>query len=261
MKNDQFHSHRLCRLVAALFTIIAVFPHHVCAQQDSPAGTIEVSGRYATFTVNSARPLQSVVYTFFRAYGWPVTFEEAPISYPGDMVDVTVNFSVGIRAYDPRGGRLQFSYRIGEDGKPPSDPLTVLRAAIEAHHKAGLPGRYEVVPAGVYFHIVPVAHHNIQGVLEPVRSPLDALVTVDGGRRSAWPVFNDLIRAVERVTGYRIGIGNNPFYRGEQPLIEQRFENVQGRAVLRELIHATGKLRPWFLMCRPGGKECALSID
>lgn len=261
MQNNQFRNHRLCCLEAAVFTIIAVFPHQVCAQQDSPAGTIDVSGRDATFTVNSARPMQSVAYTFIQAYGWPVTFEEAPIAYAGDMVDVTLNFSVGIRAYDPRGGRLEFSYRIGENGKPPSDPLKVLRAAIEAHHKAGLPGRYEVAPAGGYFHIVPVAHHNRQGVLEPVRSPLDAFVTVDGRRRPAWPVFNDLIRAVERASGYRIGIGNNPFYRGDQPLIEQRFENVQGRAVLRELIHARGKLIPWFLMCRPGGKECALSID
>lgn len=261
MDNHQFRNHRLCCLEAAVFTIIAVFPHPVCAQQDSPAGTIQVSGRDATFTVNSARPMQSVAYTFFQEYGWPVTFEEAPIAYTGDMVDVTVNFSAGIRAYDPRGGRLEFSYRLRQDGTPPEDPLAVLKAAIEAHYKAGLPGRYEVAPAGGYFHILPVAHSNERGVLVPVRSPLDAFVTVNGGRRPAWPVFNDWVRAVERASGYRIGIGSNPFYRGDQPLIDQRFENVQSRAVLRALIHATGKLRPWFLMCRPGRKECALSID
>lgn len=260
MYNNPLRDHRWRCLEVAVFTIIAAFPHRVCAQPDSPAGSIRVNGLIATFSVDFPRPLQSVAYTFIQEYGWPVTFEEAPIVFAGDMVDVTVNFNVGIRAYDPRGGRLEFSYRIGEDGKPPSDPLPVLKAAIEAHHQAGLPGRYEVVQAGGYFHIVPTAHHNERGVLEPVRSPLDALVTVDGGGRSAWPVFNEFARAVERTSGYRIGIGNNPFYRGDQPSIEQRFENVQSRAILRALIHARGQPRPWFLMCRPGRKECALSI-
>jgi hypothetical protein len=259
MYNGPFRNHRRC-FDAAAFTIIAAFSHQLCAQPDPPAGSIRVIGRNATFTVNSARPMQSVAYTFIQEYGWPVTFEEAPIAYAGEMVDATVNFSAGIRAYDPRGGRLEFSYRVAEDGKRPSDPLPVLIAAIEAYHQAGLPGRYEVASSRGYFHIVPTAHHNERGILQPVRSALDAIVTVGGGGRSVWPVFNDFVRAVERASGYRIGIGNSPFCRGDQASIEQRFENVQGRVVLRALIGATGQLRPWLLMCKPGRKECALSI-
>jgi len=210
--------------------------------------------------VDYGRPLESVVYTFVQEYGWPVTFEEAPIVYAGDMVDVTANFSVGIRAYNPRGGRLEFTYGLANDGAPPTDPLPVLKAAIDAHHRAGFPGRYEVAASEGYFHITPTAHHDERGVLEPVRSPLDALVTVDGGGRSAWPVFNDFTRAVEKASGYRVLIGHNPFYQGNQPEIDQRFESVQARTVLKSLIRAAGKPRRWYLMFVPGRRQYALSI-
>lgn len=239
---------------------MAVGCSRVRADRTSPAGTIDVSGLIATFSVDYPRPLESVVYTFVQEYGWLITFEEAPVMYSGDMIDVTVNPSVGIRAYNPRGGRLEFSYRLRQAGRPPEDPMPVLKAAIEAHHRAGFPGRYEVVQVGGYFHIVPTAHYNERGVLELVQSPLDALVTVDGGGRPSWPFFNDLVRAVERSSGYRILIGHNPFYQGDQPTIEQRFENVQARTILRALIQAAGKPRRWYLLSVPGQKQYALSI-
>jgi hypothetical protein len=114
--------------------------------------------------------LQSVAYTFDQQYGWRITFEEAPLVWSGDMIDVTRNFGAGIRAYDPRGGRLEFSYALGPSGSPPSDPTPVLRAAIDAYHRAGLPGRYDLLPVDGYFQIVPIAHTDKSGLLEPTHS-------------------------------------------------------------------------------------------
>jgi hypothetical protein len=202
--------------------------------------------------------MESVAYTFIHQYGWRITFEEAPLRYSGDVVDVTRDFSLGTRAYNPRGGRLEFSYDLGTNAKP--DPEQVLRTAIEAYHRAGLPGRYEVIRAENYLHIVPTASANKDGVVEPVRSPFDVAVTVDGAGRFPEPVLNDLASSIQAASGYKIFVGQTPFLQGIQPRIERRFENMQARAILRALIAATGEVRIWYLMYAIRQKGYALSV-
>ena len=99
------------------------------AQRDSPAGDIRVQGRRATFSVDRGRLLDSVAYTFAQQYGWPITFEEALTVYEGDLVDVTLTrpkrpITDGRRLYSPLGGRLEFSYDLGPDARPPENPAT-----------------------------------------------------------------------------------------------------------------------------------------
>jgi hypothetical protein len=202
--------------------------------------------------------MESVAYTFIQKYGWRITFEEAPQRYAGDFVDVTRDFSLGTRSYKARGGRLEFSYDLGPDAKP--DPEQVLRTTVEAYHQAGLPGRYDIIRDGDYLHIVPTASANESGIVEPVRSPLDMAVTVDGAGRFPQPVLQDLARSIQATSGYRISLGWSPFYQGIQPRIERRFENIQARAILKALIAATGKVRIWYLMFDFSEKAYALSV-
>jgi hypothetical protein len=232
----------------------------VLSQTTSPAGSIRAVGGTAIFTVDYVRPLESVVYTFVQEYGWPITFEEAPLLYSGDIVDVTRNFTLGRRALDPRGGRLEFSYQIGVDDAPPNDPAPVLRAAIEAYHRGGFPGQYELLSAEGYFHIVPTARANATGTPEPIQSPFDAVITIDGAGRPPELVVKELVQSVRSISGYQVVIGRTPFLPGEQPPIDQRFENAGARAVLRSIIRATGRLRIWYLMYDIGGRRYYFSI-
>lgn len=230
------------------------------AQKTSPGGAITARGRRATFSVDDPRPLESVTFTFSQEYGWPVTFEEAPLVHSRDIVDVTRNFSLGIRVFDPRGGKLEFSYDLNSDGGPPTNPEPALRAALQAYRETGLPGRYDLIAADGYFHIVPVARADEGGVFEPVRSPLDETVTIDGAGRFPEPVLKDLLHTVESLSGYRISIGRTPFLQGMQPRIEQHFQNAEARSVLRSLIKATGKRRIWYLMYHIGRNTYYLSV-
>lgn len=86
------------------------------AERDSPAGTIRVQGWKATFEVEYGRLMESVAYTFIHEYGWRITFEEAPLFYGGDIVDVTRDFSRGIRAYNPPGRAAGVHLRVGARG-------------------------------------------------------------------------------------------------------------------------------------------------
>lgn len=239
----------------------SVISRFLSAAADSPAGTITVQGRVATFSVDYGRPLESVVYTFIQEYGWTITFEEAPIMYSRDMVDVTRDFSLGIRVFDPRGGRLEFSFDLGPGGQPPQNPRLPVEAAIQAHHSAGFPGRYTVIDAQPYLHIVPVARADEGGVFEAIRSPLDEIVTIEAAARSPRQLLKELVQSLEQSSGYRVVVAGRPFSEGIQPEVHNGFTRTQARAVLRALISATGKRRVWYMLYHIRTKRYFLNIS
>ena len=217
------------------------------AQRHPLEGDIHVQGRRATLSVHRGRLLQSVARTFIDRYGLRVTFEEALNVFQGDYIDVTRDFSYGYRVFRLRGGRLEFSYDLGSDGRP-GDPAGALRTAIAAYHRNGYPGRYELLTAGKYLHIVPTARQNEDGVWESVRSPLEAVVSLDGGDRFPSKVLDHLVELMTQASRYKTVVGMEPFYRGEQPRIEERFEKTKAREILRSLIETAGKPRVWLLL-------------
>ena len=225
------------------------------AQRDSPAGDISVQGRRATFSVDYGRLLESVAYTFIYRYGWRVTFEEALNVYSGDFVDVTLTrpkqpITDSRRLYSPLGGYLEFSYDLGPDGRPPEDPAAVLQTALDAYHRGGFPGRYELRTVGEYFHIVPAARRDENGSWEPFQSPLDTVVTLDGRNRLPDEVLTELRRRMSQAAGHEIFRGFHPLAKGDlQPHIVDRFEGVKAREILRSLIVATGRQLLWALLC------------
>lgn len=217
------------------------------AQKHPLEGDIRVQGRRATLSVHRGRLLQALARTLINQYGWRVTFEEAPNVYLGDYIDATRDFSYGYRVFHARGGRLEFSYDLGSDGRP-EDPAGVLRTAIAAYHRDGYPGRYELLTAGKYLHIVPTARQNEDGVWESVRSPLEAVVSLDGGDRFPSRVLDHLVELMTQASRHETVVGMEPFYRGDQPRIEERFEKTKAREILRSLIETAGKPRVWLLL-------------
>ena len=130
----------------------------------------------------------------------------------------------------------------------------MLQTALDAYHRGGFPGRYELRTAGEYFHIVPTARRDEDGEGEPFQSPLDTIVTLDGRGRSPDEIMRELAQLMKRnVVGYRLWTFGGPLiHRGNAvppPRIVERFERVKAREVLRSLIAATGKSLIWYLMC------------
>ena len=236
-------------------------------------GDIHIQSQRATFSVARGRLLDSVAYTFAQQYGWPITFEEALTVYEGDLVDVTLTrpkrpITDGRRLYSLRGGRLEFSYDLGPDGQTPEDPAAVLQTAINAYHRGGFPGRYELRTVGEYFHIVPAARRDENGRWEPFQSPLDTVVTLDGRNRLPDEVLTELRRRMSQAAGHDIFRGFHPLAKGDlQPHIVDRFEGVKAREILRSLIAATSRQLLWALLCgvqqdKSGTKKyrCVLNI-
>ena len=155
------------------------------------------------------------------------------------------------------------------DGQAPEDPAEVLQTAIEAYHRGGFPGRYELVTVGEYFHIVPTARRDEDEEWEPIQSPLDTVVTLEGRNRLPDEVLTELRQRMTEAAGHEILEGILPLSRGNlQPRIVERFEGMKAREVLRSLIATTGSRHLWALLCgvrqdKSGTKRyrCVLNIS
>ena len=218
------------------------------AQLERLEGDIRVQGSRATFSVETARPLDSVAWTMIQQYNWPVTFEESLSVYPGDWIDATRDSSSGGRAHSLHSEPFEFSYDLGPGGEAPEDPAAVLRTAVEKHHQLGLPGRYALVETADYLHIVPTARRDEAGEWQAERSPLDSVVTLDGRGRSPDAVLQELRALIGESAGYEIHRGFHPVFKGDpQPRVPDRFEHVTAREVLRTLIATSRQGRLWSL--------------
>lgn len=231
------------------------------AQRISPAGEVSRQERTATFATDYPRPLESVTYTLIHEYGVLVTFEEAPLEHTSDIVDPNKGNSNEGKTYLPRGGKLQFSFDLAEDLRSISDPARAILSAIDAYQKAGLSGEYQLQQAEEYFHIVPLARKNTQGVVTPVTSPLDAIVTIEGDAAHPHLVLRELATAITHASGYHVYIGHSPFLRGNELPVSRDFKAVSARAALRELLLRTGKRSSWYLMFDIRQRAYYLSIQ
>ncbi len=232
----------------------------VASAQGSPEGTITVEDETATFSVDYPRPLESVVFTLNRRYGWLITYEEAPLVYSTDIVDVTKNEAAGIRALIPRGGRLQFRYELGSGGAPPQDPVPVVEAALVALRREGLPGRYRVIRDEDRIHIAPTGFLDERGVVRTYESPLDSLVTVEGGGREPGPLLVELVEQVNAEAEFPIALGRHPFFRGDQPSVLQNFQRVTARSLVRRLGDLSTRPRIWYMLFYIRKRQYILSI-
>ena len=225
----------------------------LAAAEIAPAqigGDVRVQGTRATITVEAARPLRAVAHTLLREYNWPVTFEDSVTLHPGDWVDSTRSFSTGGQSHSHRGGRLEFSYDMGPEGAAPEDPAAVLDAALDAHHQAGLPGRYKLVKTSDYLHIVPTARRDESGGWQPERSALDSIVSLHGRGRTPDAVLLELRKLASASTGIEIHGGLADLFSGyPHPRVVDHFDHVTAREALRSLIATSGQGRLWHLLC------------
>lgn len=240
---------------------ILCFPSISQTQRTSPAGEVVASDRNVSFTTDYPRPLESVTYTLRYKYGVLVTFEEAPLEYSSDSVDPQKGSTNEGRTLLPRGGRLQFSFELSEDLSSPSDPKSTIETAIDAYHREGYPGRYSLQKSGAYFHIIPVARKNTQGVMESVGSPLDTIVTITGEPKHPHLVLRQLATQVGKTSGYPVYIAHSPFLRGNEVQMSCDFVEVPARSVLLQLLERTGKRSAWLMMFDINNRSYYLSIQ
>ncbi|MCZ2156599.1 MAG: hypothetical protein LC114_22300 [Bryobacterales bacterium] len=128
-----FYSRSLVLLLTiAGFGVVAV------GQGLSPDGHVTRENGKATISVDYVRPLEAITNTLAKEYGLLITFEEVPIVYSGDRVDVTESQASRGRYVNPRGGQLTLTLETTPDGKALKSPADSVGQIVTAN-QSGYP--------------------------------------------------------------------------------------------------------------------------
>lgn len=193
------------------------------------------------------RGLLETVQVLQRWYGWRVTFEEARLLHPDDVIDISYKLSPkaapGTKAFTQNAHPFSFKLPKRAAGESEPDRLETLNRMVEAYNKSGNPGRFAVIRAGATTHIVPIMVKDKTGKLVPSPSILDVPVTVDGAETSFAQFMVNILHQVSQQIGREVAFGggannienNNrvrpvPGMRTAREALTKMFEEVQGRA-------------------------------
>jgi hypothetical protein len=217
-----------------------------------------------------ARPLAETVTALEKRYGWVITYEEPPYVHPSEISDVTHLVS---KAYDPanpydptkarvlipKGGTFEFEFfaPLSHDANP--QELT-LQSLLAQYRESGLPeGGFRVLRTGSVFHIVPGKVTNHRGVVVPHRSPLDTIISVPAGTRTAEGMIAEIVERVAKSTGTKVleGVYGNLL---RQTRIEGGVSDEPARQALLRTLHAANRKFSWRLLYDPGSQVYVLSI-
>ena len=230
---------------------------------------LSYSGRIATLQVKGERCLYPILQSLSELYGWHITYEDAPLVYRGDLVDLTAPSYVpkdeNDRALYPRGGLLSISFEVPGVGQPPPKEKAgeIVTEVLNNYENNGFPGRYrlEIAKNGI-MHVLPTEVKNREGVWSPVVPILNTEIKLEAQPNSnADQVIGRIIRTLSQSTGFRIMDGPVADNRMHQTEITSAVA-LQGTArdVIDSVAIESGAALGWLLLYDPGLKWYALNI-
>jgi hypothetical protein len=200
------------------------------------------------FETISPRPLADVAVHLEQSFNHPVSYEDAPYCYPGDMVLDEAGRCI------PRGGRIFFEYQPGDH------PRTVLDKALEMHVRSGFPGFFMVEEYGGHYHIVPYRCRNTDGAVVACSPLLNSTISLPSQTRSGLQFVEDVARALNAATGASVEPGTIPTNCFQQHVSTTEASEKRAGDLLLTLFHEMGKRFSWQLFNDPGTRRFSLNI-
>jgi hypothetical protein len=168
--------------------------------------------------VDDARPLGAAIGKLQDQARIAINYEDAPIQFAGDMVDVTdrvqnpqqraANPNHRIRI--PRGGRLSITATVSP-GRESMDVQNALSRLIEAHAAAGYPGSYVLDTKTAIPRVAPSAVRDERGRTVPVQSVLNKVIELPYQERNAYELLKLILEQVGKDQPFKIGVATAPW--------------------------------------------------
>jgi hypothetical protein len=242
------------RAISGLFascTIIVTLVAH--ASEASWEGSLEYVGSTATFTTQATRCLPSTLYTLSRAFHLRTGYEDAPLTFAGDMIDVTAPGRDGLRILIPRGGPLSLRFEVDPVTHKPLSFASTLNEALTAYKTSGYPGSYELIVKQEWFNIVPSGARSRAGTDTQVTPLLDAEIrTEDLKGLTLDAALEKALGLAGTRTGKKIVLGNRlPNQWGAVHLSASSSTSATARDVIEQIIDASGSPISWLLLYDP----------
>jgi len=223
-----------------------------------------------TITITDPRPVNAAIHQLQSIFGWPITYEDPPVVFAGDIEDVTARVRKDGKSADEPGilrilvaRSHTFSFTLGDRTalkRGTRAPEELARAAIMEMLKSysestGGATQFALSDSNGIFHVVPTRGRNLSGDPEPVAPILDSVVTISPGQRTAEELISAVCSAVATQKGVRVSfpkLGN---------LLRQRITqiaslpNESARSIPSRLFAEIASPQPvsWGLLYQPAG--------
>ena len=254
---------------AGIFILVILCPQLRAEAASNPSKpAITYQGTRASFKVDTVRCLPTLLQGLSKLYGWRIAYEDAPLSYLGDVVDVTARTYQSKddqdRALDAKGGPLDVSFEVPAVGQAPPEAQAaqIIRDVLARYEQLKYPGRYklEISSKGV-MHVLPFEVKNHDGTPTKVVPVLDTNISFQSQQEiSGERAMQQICQAVSRMTGARVlhgGIADNRLFQLKLRLPDTP---VVARDVTDSVAIESGVSRFWELLYDPGAKMYALNV-
>lgn len=168
--------------------------------------TIELSDGRVNVQSADPRPVGAIAGALVERKGWKITYEDPPLRFEGDLVDVTNEVSrASEKARSERQPKVliprteQISVTIRSE-----DPLKIVDAVLAAQKSTASVGRFRSFERGGYIHIVPTAVRDVIGDWKEVGSILDSPISLTQQETTARELVSNIADAVSRKRRVRI---------------------------------------------------------
>ena len=254
------------RLILLPIAISVTVPLSIMAQEGprSAHATTTYLGQLATVQSQSHRCLSAVIYTLAHEFGIPLSFEDAPIMFPGDYDDITSPAYHPKSDEDhllvPRGGRLVITFSVPSTRKPPANIDALLKTLLNSYMTAGYPGIYGIRKIDDVWHVIPTQARDAKGIMKNITPLMDTRIRLEPKLdRTNQEVFAEAFSEIERLRGRRVFIGTRL---GNRYLATRSPEGIEGtvREILERTFNQFGGHQLWLLQCTPRSGPCALNI-
>ncbi len=172
------------------------------------------SASFVPLSVSGSYPLAKAAEILERRHGLLVNYEDTVYTYAADIRDDADpkyrQLHPGAQALTVKGGQLDVTIPVLEDGRTPTNALLAIHAVVQAHNSAGLPGQFRVVQNGEAFFILPTAVKGGNGAFVPSSSPFDARITLPERDIDGLALVTLICDEVSRVSGVKVLSGTLP---------------------------------------------------
>ncbi len=220
----------------------------------------------AIVMADDPRPLWQAIVAVREEYGWIVSYEDAPIISPVDLVD---NSAPSWRAAHPNEkgymiprGR-EFSSTFSDIGRPlgADGEQQVLQKLIADYNVSGNPGKYRLRKDGPerYFVIAEYAN-NAGGHEEAVKPVLDTAIFLPSATRSAQETVGVILQELSRASGVEVICTGAPTSTLGRAQVTIGGTAAPARTWLLATFAASGRPMLWDLMFEPNDRHYHINI-
>jgi hypothetical protein len=175
------------------------------------------------------RPLWQLARQLEKAYKWRITYEEAPLEYPADLVN---SATIGIH-WIARPTAFQASFEQPQDSRSMEEKWKILDSLVASY--SGPHGAMTVSSNGDYSHIIPTTLKNKAGQIVPFEPLLNTKVSFEPAQRNLLDTVRLIMSQVSSIRGVSIGLGTIPTNLFVQQQLLTNADNEQARDVLMRI--------------------------